>query len=297
MWRLFFFHTNNSTKWQIMGVVANAGHRSKQKAESPLMTSCTHVHYRLSPAPSLLHFHFSQNEFSLFSPWFWFLLLLSEKGLLSKKLLKGWNGKRLLVLLICELWGRRRRRKMMGSSSKGRCISYDYSFKILLIGDSGVGKSSILLSYISNFVHDLSPTIGFSLSLYIYFIYICMFWWLILIPRCSISEFCSYFNPQSNLDSSVGWLNICWSDILVFFFSFLITLLFIINFLIDFWYFKLLLNWDLYARMLSGISRATVLLYCELVALNQLSGLVKFVRIYLLFSIGIIKFTTTHLSF
>ncbi|TYJ99964.1 ras-related protein RABC2a-like [Cucumis melo var. makuwa] len=48
----------------------------------------------------------------------------------------------------------------MGSSSKGRCISYDYSFKILLIGDSGVGKSSILLSYISNFVHDLSPTIG-----------------------------------------------------------------------------------------------------------------------------------------
>ncbi|CAK9313400.1 unnamed protein product [Citrullus colocynthis] len=49
---------------------------------------------------------------------------------------------------------------MMGSSSKGRCSSYDYSFKILLIGDSGVGKSSILLSYISNFVHDLSPTIG-----------------------------------------------------------------------------------------------------------------------------------------
>lgn len=49
---------------------------------------------------------------------------------------------------------------MMGSSSKGRCSNYDYSFKILLIGDSGVGKSSILLSYISNFVHDLSPTIG-----------------------------------------------------------------------------------------------------------------------------------------
>ncbi|XP_022133444.1 ras-related protein RABC2a-like [Momordica charantia] len=49
---------------------------------------------------------------------------------------------------------------MMGSSSKGRWFSYDYSFKILLIGDSGVGKSSILLSYISNFVHDLSPTIG-----------------------------------------------------------------------------------------------------------------------------------------
>ncbi|XP_012080999.1 ras-related protein RABC2a isoform X2 [Jatropha curcas] len=49
---------------------------------------------------------------------------------------------------------------MMGSSSKVGNNSYDYSFKILLIGDSGVGKSSILLSFISNSVHDLSPTIG-----------------------------------------------------------------------------------------------------------------------------------------
>ncbi|KAG6728312.1 hypothetical protein I3843_02G147900 [Carya illinoinensis] len=48
----------------------------------------------------------------------------------------------------------------MGSPSKGRNNSYDYSFKILLIGDSGVGKSSLLLSFISNFVHDLSPTVG-----------------------------------------------------------------------------------------------------------------------------------------
>jgi GTPase SAR1 family protein len=38
--------------------------------------------------------------------------------------------------------------------------NYDYSFKIQLIGDSGVGKSSFLLSFISDFVHDLSPTIG-----------------------------------------------------------------------------------------------------------------------------------------
>ncbi|KAG7032965.1 Ras-related protein RABC2a, partial [Cucurbita argyrosperma subsp. argyrosperma] len=53
-----------------------------------------------------------------------------------------------------------KKREMMGSSSKARSSSYDYSFKILLIGDSGVGKSSILLSYISNFVQDLSPTIG-----------------------------------------------------------------------------------------------------------------------------------------
>ncbi|CAI9759777.1 unnamed protein product [Fraxinus pennsylvanica] len=50
-------------------------------------------------------------------------------------------------------------------SRKNCCssINYDYSFKILLIGDSGVGKSSLLLSFISNCQHfpqNLSPTIG-----------------------------------------------------------------------------------------------------------------------------------------
>ncbi|WJX13877.1 Ras-related protein RABC2a [Trifolium repens] len=51
---------------------------------------------------------------------------------------------------------------MLGSPSKVGNISYDYSFKILLVGDSGVGKSSLLLSFISdsNSVDDLSPTIG-----------------------------------------------------------------------------------------------------------------------------------------
>ncbi|KAJ6727325.1 DRAB5-RELATED [Salix purpurea] len=48
---------------------------------------------------------------------------------------------------------------MAGSFSKGGNNSYDYSFKILLIGDSGVGKSSLLLSFISSSVRDLSPTI------------------------------------------------------------------------------------------------------------------------------------------
>ncbi|XP_076915350.1 ras-related protein RABC2a-like [Bidens hawaiensis] len=43
------------------------------------------------------------------------------------------------------------------SSSSGQ---YDLSFKILLIGDSGVGKSSLLVSFISNTVDDLPPTIG-----------------------------------------------------------------------------------------------------------------------------------------
>ena len=48
--------------------------------------------------------------------------------------------------------------KRMGSSS-GQS-GYDLSFKILLIGDSGVGKSSLLVSFISNAVEDLAPTIG-----------------------------------------------------------------------------------------------------------------------------------------
>lgn len=50
----------------------------------------------------------------------------------------------------------------MASSSVqvGSSSSYDLSFKILLIGDSGVGKSSLLFSFISNAVDDPSPTIG-----------------------------------------------------------------------------------------------------------------------------------------
>ncbi|KAK6792198.1 hypothetical protein RDI58_011279 [Solanum bulbocastanum] len=36
---------------------------------------------------------------------------------------------------------------------------FDYLFKLLLIGDSGVGKSSLLLSFTSDAFEDLSPTI------------------------------------------------------------------------------------------------------------------------------------------
>ncbi|KAK4272819.1 hypothetical protein QN277_021322 [Acacia crassicarpa] len=46
------------------------------------------------------------------------------------------------------------------SSSSGQSSGYDLSFKILLIGDSGVGKSSLLVSFISNSSEDLAPTIG-----------------------------------------------------------------------------------------------------------------------------------------
>lgn len=37
---------------------------------------------------------------------------------------------------------------------------FDYLFKLLMIGDSGVGKSSLLLSFTSDNFEDLSPTIG-----------------------------------------------------------------------------------------------------------------------------------------
>ncbi|KAI9121971.1 hypothetical protein K1719_006660 [Acacia pycnantha] len=46
------------------------------------------------------------------------------------------------------------------SSSSGQSSGYDLSFKILLIGDSAVGKSSLLVSFISNSSEDLAPTIG-----------------------------------------------------------------------------------------------------------------------------------------
>uniref|UniRef100_A0A2P2NFZ5 Ras-related protein RABC2a n=1 Tax=Rhizophora mucronata TaxID=61149 RepID=A0A2P2NFZ5_RHIMU len=47
----------------------------------------------------------------------------------------------------------------MGSSS-GQNSGYDLSFKIPLIGDAGVGKSSLLVSFISGSMDDLAPTIG-----------------------------------------------------------------------------------------------------------------------------------------
>ncbi|GLJ55705.1 hypothetical protein SUGI_1196610 [Cryptomeria japonica] len=42
---------------------------------------------------------------------------------------------------------------------------FDYLFKLLLIGDSGVGKSSLLLRFTSDSFDDLSPTIGVDFKL------------------------------------------------------------------------------------------------------------------------------------
>ncbi|KAK7356554.1 hypothetical protein VNO80_15828 [Phaseolus coccineus] len=61
-----------------------------------------------------------------------------------------------------DLEGCKKRKQNMGSTSRVGSSSYDYSFKVLLVGDSAVGKSSLLLSFISNSnsIHHLSPTIG-----------------------------------------------------------------------------------------------------------------------------------------
>lgn len=42
---------------------------------------------------------------------------------------------------------------------------YDLSFKILLIGDSGVGKSSLILSFISASRETIAPTIGVDIKI------------------------------------------------------------------------------------------------------------------------------------
>ncbi|XP_065855187.1 ras-related protein RABC2a-like [Euphorbia lathyris] len=54
---------------------------------------------------------------------------------------------------------------MSTSSGKQGSSDYDHSFKIVLIGDSGVGKSSLLVSFVSGAVTDLPNTIGVDMKI------------------------------------------------------------------------------------------------------------------------------------
>lgn len=99
----------------------------------------------------------------------------------------------------------------MGSGSRGgNHGSYDYSFKILLIGDSGVGKSSLLLSFISNSVHDLSPTIGILFSLWFSFkiMLVSVIVWVQIIIQ-GIWSLGSQESFKEFGDSTVEWWMLC----------------------------------------------------------------------------------------
>ncbi|XP_059462650.1 ras-related protein RABC2a-like [Corylus avellana] len=52
----------------------------------------------------------------------------------------------------------------MGSSSGQSSGGYDYAFKILLIGDSGVGKTSLIVSFVSDSIEPPLPTVGMDLK-------------------------------------------------------------------------------------------------------------------------------------
>ena len=62
--------------------------------------------------------------------------------------------------LICDLYIVFGVIQLTAMDSSSGQPEFDYLFKLLMIGDSGVGKSSLLLSFTTDDFQDLSPTIG-----------------------------------------------------------------------------------------------------------------------------------------
>lgn len=53
----------------------------------------------------------------------------------------------------------------VGMSNEDASASYDHLVKILLVGDSGVGKSSLLMRFIEDAFEEVSPTVGVDFKL------------------------------------------------------------------------------------------------------------------------------------
>ncbi|KAJ0715638.1 putative small GTPase, P-loop containing nucleoside triphosphate hydrolase [Helianthus annuus] len=68
---------------------------------------------------------------------------------------------------------------------------FDYLFKLLMLADLGVGKSSLLLSFTSDTFEELSPTIVAQFVVYIWFyVSVAGFVFLLVVFRSRLTIFC-----------------------------------------------------------------------------------------------------------
>lgn len=64
---------------------------------------------------------------------------------------------------------------------------FEYLFKLLLIGDSGVGKSTLLLSFTSKNFEDLSPTIGQLIFFFLSLIWVLFYIFFYVLSMCRVN--------------------------------------------------------------------------------------------------------------